>query len=188
MSSIRELFFESFFRVPGSFGVLGRIPNMARRPLFFGVASTMVIGVCARGNRRKVVGVIIAARCYTRVLLLQIAIREDKVEVEMQLMGDKIAQLRTMIVIVELVRLRDASASLATFPSSAVIRMGELTSKRSNRHRAEQCGNDKRCRVLNCLPASASSFRTCAHVHQEAKLIEQGLALPATPLHPSSHL
>jgi hypothetical protein len=35
---------------------------------------------------------------------------------------DKIAQLRTMIVIVELVRLRDASASLATFPSSAVIR------------------------------------------------------------------
>lgn len=40
----------------------------------------------------------------------------------MRLMDDKITQLRTMIVIKELVRLRDASASLATFPSSAVFR------------------------------------------------------------------
>jgi hypothetical protein len=43
--SIFELFFDSFFRAPGSFGVLGRIPNMARRPLFLGVASTMIIRV-----------------------------------------------------------------------------------------------------------------------------------------------
>jgi hypothetical protein len=163
---------------------------MARKPLFFGVASTMVIGVCARGNRRKVVGVIITARCYTRVLLLRIAIREDKVEVEMQLMGDKIAQLRTMIVIVELVRLRDASASLATFPSSAVIRMGESASKRSNRHRAEQCGVRQTMYGVVLFAATAFFERAprCVSHCREAKLIEQDLALPATPLHPSSHL
>lgn len=53
--SVLELFFESFFRVPGSFGVLGLIPNMARKPLFFGVASTMVTVVGAHNSVSRVV-------------------------------------------------------------------------------------------------------------------------------------